>query len=115
MHAKNGVDVSIFNLPEYKNGFLQSYKHSNIPFVFGDPENLADIAKNYGAVIASAHNSVPWLKPLEQLQPGLKLGYYIQGFEALMFPEGSPEAQVAIDLYISKGDEGLYKNQVDKR
>ncbi len=112
---KMGVDVSIFNLPEYKNGFLQSYKHSNIPFVFGDPENLADIAKNYGAVIASAHNSVPWLKPLEQLQPGLKLGYYIQGFEALMFPEGSPEAQVAIDSYtLVKGMKGFTKTRWTK-
>lgn len=96
---KMGVDVRVFNLPEYKDGFLQSYKHSTIPFVFESSENLRRTAVNFDAVIASAHYSVPWLKPLEALQPRLKLGYYIQGFEALMYPEGSPEAQVAIDSY----------------
>lgn len=96
---KMGVDVRVFNLPEYKDGFLQNYKHSSIPFVFESIERLKDVAKNYDAVIASAHYSVPWLKPLESLQPKTKLGYYIQGFEALMYPEGSREAQVAIDSY----------------
>ncbi len=96
---KMGVDVRVFNLPEYMNGFLQSYKHSPIPFVFESIEGLRDVAKNYDAVIASAHYSVPWFKPLETLQPNTKLGYYIQGFEALMYPEGSREAQVAIDSY----------------
>ena len=110
-----GVDVHVFNLAEYKSGFLQSYKHSTIPFVFGDPENLVDLATSYDAVIASAHNSVPWLKQLEHLQPKLKLGYYIQGFEALMYPEGSTEAQVAIDSYtLVKGMIGFTKTKWTK-
>ena len=96
---KMGVDLHVFNLPEYKDGFLQSYKHSSIPFVFESAQKLADVAKNYDAVIASAHYSVPWFKPLESLQPKTKLGYYIQGFEALIYPEGSPEAKVAIESY----------------
>ena len=96
---KMGVDVQVFNLPEYKNGFLQSYKHSTIPFVFGNPDCLADLATKYDSVIASAYYSVPWLKSLEQLQPRLKLGYYIQGFETLMFPLGSSEAKIATESY----------------
>jgi len=96
---KMGVDVRVFNLPEYKDGFLQSYKHSTIPFVFENANRLVEVVKDYDAVIASSHYSVPWLKPLEIYQPKLKLGYYIQGFEALMYPEGSREAQVAINSY----------------
>lgn len=96
---KMGVDVRVFNLPEYKDGFLQSYKHSTIPFVFENANRLVEVVKGYDAVIASSHNSVPWFKSLEHLQPKIKLGYYIQGYEALMYPEGSREAQEAINSY----------------
>jgi|GEM_PF-2527695 GT2 family glycosyltransferase len=96
---KMGVDVQIMNLPEYRHSFLQNYKHSPVPFVFESIENLPELAMQYDAVIASAHYSVPWLKPLEEQQPRLKLGYYIQGFEALMYPDGSKDAQIAIDSY----------------
>lgn len=96
---KMGVDVRVFNLTEYKDSFLQSYKHSTIPFVFENANRLVEVVKDYDAVIASANYSVPWFKPLENFQPKLKLGYYIQGFEALMYPEGSREVQAAIDSY----------------
>lgn len=112
---KMGVDVGVFNLSEYKDGFLQSYKHSSIPFVFDSVARLVDVARNYDAVVASAHYSVPWFKPLEVLQPKLKLGYYIQGFEALMYPEGSREAQIAIDSYtLVKDMIGFTKTQWTK-
>lgn len=91
------VDVHVMNLTEYKHAFLQNYKHSSIPFIFEDIENLAQVAENFDAVVATANYSVPWFKPLEKSKA--ILGYYVQGFEALMYPEGSPEAQAAMNTY----------------
>ena len=93
-----GVEVSIFNLSEYKNGFKHSYPHLDIPIIFDDVKNLPNVAKNYDAVIASANYSVEWLKPLQNIS-GLVLGYYIQGFEPLMYQEGSEQAQKALSTY----------------
>jgi len=93
-----GVEVNIFNLSEYKIGFNHSYPNLDIPLIFGDVNSLLNIAKNFDAVIASANYSVEWLKPLQQI-PSLVLGYYIQGFEPLMYHEGSEQAQKALSTY----------------
>ena len=96
---KMGVDVSIFNLSEYKYGFLENYSHIDLPLIFRDPNELPKVAKSFDAVIASANYSVPWLKPLRDLGLDLKLGYYVQGFEALMYPPDSKEYEQAINSY----------------
>ncbi len=93
-----GVEVNIFNLSEYKIGFKHSYPNLDIPIIFDDVNNLSNIAKNYDAVIASANYSVEWLKPLQNIN-GLVLGYYIQGFEPLMYQEGSEQAEKALRTY----------------
>ncbi|MHB1338504.1 MAG: glycosyltransferase [Bellilinea sp.] len=94
---KMGVDVSIFNLAEYKTGFLKSYPHIDIPLVFGETKDLNKISSAYDAVIASANYSVEWLRPLEG--KNVILGYYIQGFEPLMYPEDSTNARQALSTY----------------
>lgn len=94
---KMGVDVQVMNLLEYKHAFLQNYKHSKVPFIFENVENLSKVAQDFDAVVATAHYSVPWFKQIEQ--SGAILGYYVQGYEALMYPEGSAEAQAAKDTY----------------
>lgn len=94
---KMGVDVKVMNLPEYKHAFLQNYGHSSIPFIFESVEKLPKVARDFDTIIATAHYSVPWFKPLEE--SGVTLGYYVQGYEALMYPEGSAEAQAAINSY----------------
>ncbi|MCU0484948.1 MAG: glycosyltransferase [Anaerolineales bacterium] len=94
-----GVEVRLFNLSDYKAGFLQSYPHLDIPTIFGEAEDLPRLAAAYDAVVASANYSVAWLKPLEQLDPAPILGYYIQGFEPLMYPDGSEPAQQALATY----------------
>lgn len=96
---KMGVNVSIFNLPEYKNSFLENYSHIDLPMIFRDPKELPDIAEFFDAVIASANYSVPWLKPINDLKLNTKLGYYVQGYEALMYPPSSIEYQHAMDSY----------------
>jgi len=94
-----GVDARIFNLAGYKTGFLQSYPHLDIPLVFGEASELEKLAVPYDAVVASANYSVEWMKPLHQWDGGPTLGYYIQGFEPLMYPEDSEQARNALSTY----------------
>ena len=92
-----GVDVNIFNLSEYKSAFLQSYPCLDIPLVFGNTTDLLEISSGYDAVVASANYSVEWLKPLENNKT--ILGYYIQDFEPLMYPDNSPQSKQALSTY----------------
>lgn len=94
-----GVDVRIFNLTEYKARFLQNYPDLDVPLVFGNTGDLEKIATNYNAVVASANYSVEWLKPLLNLDTLPTLGYYVQGFEPLMYPERSKQAKQALETY----------------
>jgi GT2 family glycosyltransferase/glycosyltransferase involved in cell wall biosynthesis len=93
------VEVSIFNLPENKSGFLKNYAHVGVPFIFGTVQDLPKLCDSFDAVVASANYSVPWLKPLKGLSSKLILGYYVQGFEALMYKEGSEEYNQAVASY----------------
>jgi glycosyltransferase involved in cell wall biosynthesis len=94
-----GVNVGIFNLTDYKWAFTKNYSHIDIPFLFGKPSDLVDLAHSYDAVIASAHYSVPWLEPLSGIDKPPILGYYIQGFEPLMYPNDSEEYHQALNSY----------------
>jgi GT2 family glycosyltransferase/glycosyltransferase involved in cell wall biosynthesis len=94
-----GVKVSIYNLPENKTGFLNNYAHIEIPCIFGKTKDLPDIAANFDAVVASANYSVPWLKPIQNHQLKPVIGYYVQGFEPLMYKEDSEEYQQALESY----------------
>jgi glycosyltransferase involved in cell wall biosynthesis len=94
-----GVDIKIFNLSENRDGFLENYSHIKVPYIFGKVKQLSEISENFDAVIASANYSVPWLKPLQTNQQNIQLGYYVQGFEALMYNEGSDDYQRALDSY----------------
>jgi glycosyltransferase involved in cell wall biosynthesis len=91
-----GVDVQIFNKFEYRRSFLSSYPHLDIPANFGKISDLPELSRSYDAVIATANYSVEWLKPLEGKTT---LGYYIQGFEPLMYPNGSPDWNRALASY----------------
>jgi len=96
---KMGVEVHIFNLAENQPAFSQNYQHVDIPFIFRKSKDLPAICKNYDAVIASANYSVPWLEPIDKLPMKPILGYYIQGFEPLMFPKDSPDYDRALKSY----------------
>jgi len=93
-----GVETQLFNLSEYKTGFNQSYPNLDISTFFGDVKDLPKHAIKFDAIIASANYSVEWLKALQNITD-LRLGYYIQGFEPLMYPEGSELATKAIATY----------------
>ena len=105
-----GVDVKLFNLSEYKTSFNQSYPNLDISTIFGDVKDLPNHAIKFDAVIASANYSVEWLKALQNITD-LRLGYYIQGFEPLMYPEGSELAtQSNCNIYDVSRNEEIFKN-----
>jgi len=97
--AEMGVNVSVFNLSVNKSGFLRNYAHIDLPYIFGKTQDLIDLAKSFDAIVASANYSVPWFKPLEKLEKKPILGYYIQGFEPLMYSSGSDEYSQALESY----------------
>ena len=94
-----GVDAQIFNLPEYRFGFLQNYPLDKIPYIFKNPIDLPSICSKFDAVIASANYSVPWLEPVSKATSAPILAYYVQGFEPLMYEDGSVEYQKAFNSY----------------
>jgi len=73
---KMGVDAKIFNLKNYKAGFLRSYPNLDIPVIFGTVNDLNKIGSDFNAVVATANRSVEWLKRLEGNQ-NIELGYYV--------------------------------------
>ena len=96
---KMGVDVTIFNLSQYKDEFLRSYPHLDIPVIFGGKESLIHTSYSYDAIVATANYSVEWLMPVGERNKNIELGYYVQGFEVLMYGEGTKDAERALASY----------------
>jgi glycosyltransferase involved in cell wall biosynthesis len=94
-----GVDVRLFNLARNRKAFCENYPDTGIPIVFGDPGDIGGVAIGFDAVVATAHASVPWLLPLSRSVRPLVLGYYVQDYEALFYPEGSADWSEAHDSY----------------
>ncbi len=94
-----GVDVRIFNLSEYRTGFLENYPHLDVPTIYGSINDLPRLAGDFDAVVASANYSVEWLLLIQKLNVVPTLGYYVQGFEPLMYADGSEQARKAQASY----------------
>ena len=94
-----GVDVRFFNLPEYRQAFERSYPDLNIPVIYASPQDLPQIGGRFDAMIATINSSVAWLQEMPKVHSQVRLGYYVQGFEPLMYPEGSPDYQNALQSY----------------
>jgi GT2 family glycosyltransferase/SAM-dependent methyltransferase len=96
---KMGVDVRVFNLEDYRTSFQESYPDLTIPVTFGTEADFAALARSFDAVIATVYYSVEWLKGLENSQGRPILGYYVQGFEPLIFPPNTPGFDRALASY----------------
>jgi len=94
-----GVDVGLFNLISNRESFLRSYPNLKIPVIFGNRGDIVSLASQYDAVIATIHTTVEWLEPIQQKDGYPVRGYYIQGFEALMYEENTYGYNNAIDSY----------------
>ena len=94
-----GVTVKVFNLSRHRAGFQAAYPHPRVPVVYGSERDLASWGTRYDAVVATHNESASWLAELSSLQVSPVLGYYVQGFEPLMYPLGSEGYQRALESY----------------
>jgi len=94
-----GVDARIYNLEEYKESFESSNPRLDIPITYGQIKDIPELAAEYDAVIATFNTSVAWISPAKNYNSNLKIGYYVQGFEPLIYPEGSSAYQNALASY----------------
>lgn len=93
-----GVQVSIFNKKEFEPYFDAAYPNCRLPVYFDDPRNLRYYAPDFDAIIATVNFTVEWLLDLANIR-NLILGYYIQGFEPLIYSADSPDYMRALDSY----------------
>ncbi|OQA20633.1 MAG: Poly-beta-1,6-N-acetyl-D-glucosamine synthase [Chloroflexi bacterium ADurb.Bin360] len=94
-----GVAVSIFNLDGYQEKFVQSYPSFPLPVIYGRPEQVPLLSKQYDAVIATVNTTIPWLLDVSQSVDDCVLGYYVQDFEPLLYPTGSASFAQALYSY----------------
>jgi len=93
------VDVRIFNLVIHRDGFERAYPTLEIPVVYGHKEDLATLAGEYDAIIATHNASVEWLAPVTPQNGRPVRGYYVQGFEPYMYPANTRSFQRALASY----------------
>jgi len=94
-----GVKVEYFNLWQYKPGFEKVYPDLSQDTIFGEPQNLEEISKNFDAVIATYNPTVSWLLSTDAQPDHPVLGYYVQGFEPWMYVKGSQAYKTALESY----------------
>ena len=94
-----GVEVAIFNLSANRPGFERGYPGLTLPVVFGGLEDLAALAGQYDAVIATVNFTVGWLAQVTSQSGRPVRGYYIQGFEPYIYAPGSQDYQKALSSY----------------
>jgi GT2 family glycosyltransferase/glycosyltransferase involved in cell wall biosynthesis len=103
-----GVDVKFFNLESHRKNFLRAYPDLSQLTVFGTISDLPRLALGYDAVVATLYSSVAWLEPLRDTNERPILGYYVQGFEPLMYPEQSMGYKAALASYTLIDDMTLF-------
>lgn len=96
---KMGVQVEIFNLERNRAGFLRGYPQLPVPVHFGELADLADLAPQFDAVIATHNSTVEWFDEFPLVQGRPVRAYYIQDFEPLMYAPDSPAYFTALDSY----------------
>ncbi|NJD60320.1 MAG: hypothetical protein C3F13_17370 [Anaerolineales bacterium] len=94
-----GVEVSFYNQPANRAGFEMAYPDLAQSVIYGEAEYLPAVARNFDVVIATYNPTVSWLKQLDTLDSHPILGYYIQGFEPLMYVKGSQAYNIALESY----------------
>lgn len=97
---KMGVHIEFLNLPHYREGFTKGYPDLDIPVLFAHPAIISDIYQDFDAIIATHNSTVQWLLPLlNNNKSKTRLGYYIQGFEPLIYEKSTKGYQAALASY----------------
>lgn len=94
-----GVEVEIFNLHEYRSGFENAYPGLEIPTHYGSRNDVALLAQEYDAVIATWHESVEWLADVQRRGRYPIRGYYVQDYEPHFYPAESEDHRRAKASY----------------
>ena len=94
------VDVTIANFSQYRQAYAKCYPlWLDRTVFFSTSQELAEVATGYDAVIATANFSVEYLNDIQQMNGVPVLGYYIQDYEPLFYPEKSFEYKKAKASY----------------
>jgi GT2 family glycosyltransferase/SAM-dependent methyltransferase len=94
-----GVRVAFFNLEANRSEFSASYPELCQATIFGKPGDIAGVTQQFDAVIATHNLTVGWLEPIAGNGDHLSIGYYVQGFEPLMYASGSALYKSALESY----------------
>ncbi len=94
-----GVDARVVNLRSFEDAFRGAYADPKVPVAFASPGGIAEVARGFDAVVATANRSVEWLLPLAGVPGGPVLGYYVQDFEPYFYDEGSAGRAHALASY----------------
>ena len=94
-----GVEVEYFNLKSNKQQFINAYPNFEFPVIFGNIDDISDIGSNYDAVLATYNPSVAWMRDILQHDGRPVRGYYVQGYEPLMYPSYSSDYERAVQSY----------------
>lgn len=94
-----GVDVRVFNLNSNRDSFLRSYPDLKVPVTYGEIHQIASLSRLYDAVVGTVNFSIEWLADLHKKDPSKILGYYVQGFEPLIYERRTYEYKRALKSY----------------
>ena len=94
-----GVDVRVFNLQSNRESFLAHYSDTGIPVTFGNETQFVSLARLYDAAVATVYFSVEWLEQCENGDETPIFGYYVQGFEPLIYAPGTVDYARALASY----------------
>ncbi|HEY3350054.1 MAG TPA: glycosyltransferase family 4 protein [Thermoanaerobaculia bacterium] len=97
--AQFGVEARVFNLTAHRAAFEASYPSPPVPVIYGHTWDVVGLGWPYDAVVATANVSVEWIAPLVSAPKPVVLGYYVQDFEPLFYPEGSRDRAKAEASY----------------
>ena len=97
--AQFGVEARVFNLAAHRAAFEASYPAPPVPVIYGHTWDIVGLGWPYDAVVATANVSVEWIAPLVSAPKPPVLGYYVQDYEPLFYPEGSRDRAKAEASY----------------
>ncbi len=97
--AQFGVEARVFNLAAHRAAFEASYPSPPVPVLYGHTWDIVGLGWPYDAVVATANVSVEWIAPLVSAPKPVVLGYYVQDYEPLFYPEGSRDRAKAEASY----------------
>jgi glycosyltransferase involved in cell wall biosynthesis len=106
---KLGVDAWILNFEPFRADFEANNPGSDVPALYlNDPTQvtafLRDRRWRFDAVVATLYSSIYWIPTKGNFD---RVGYYIQDYEPLFFPEGI-ERQAAFRSYTARPDARLF-------